>query len=96
MSAAEVTNEIADAIERAGLHPAHAFAVRQCGFLVTEIRWTPSATTSSTSGKAPSTGVSRCIQTPRDSAEVPGPDCGPGGSGGAAGHVRVRVVGGIG
>lgn len=36
-SAAEVTNEIADAIERAGLHPAHAFAVRQCGFLVTKM-----------------------------------------------------------
>lgn len=36
-SAAEVTSEIADAIERAGLHSAHAFAVRQCGFLVTEM-----------------------------------------------------------
>ena len=37
VSAAEVTNEIAEAIERAGLHPAHAFAVRQCGFLLTEM-----------------------------------------------------------
>ena len=37
MTAAEVTNEVAEAIERAGLHPAHAFAVRQCGFLLTQM-----------------------------------------------------------
>jgi len=37
MTAAGITNEIAEAIERAGLHPAHAFAVRQCGFLLTQM-----------------------------------------------------------
>ncbi len=36
MSAAEIANEMATAIEQAGLHPAYVFAVRHCGFLLTE------------------------------------------------------------
>lgn len=37
MSAAEIANEMATAIEQAGLHPAYVFAVRHCGFLLTEM-----------------------------------------------------------
>lgn len=33
---AEVTDTIADLIERTGTHPAYVHAVRVCGFLVTE------------------------------------------------------------
>jgi hypothetical protein len=34
--AAEVANAIAETLEKAGAHPAHVFAVRQCGFLLTD------------------------------------------------------------
>ena len=37
ISAAEIANEIANGIEQTGLHPACAFAVRHCGFLLTEM-----------------------------------------------------------
>jgi len=37
VSAAEIANEMAAAIEQAGLHPAYVFAVRHCGFLLTEM-----------------------------------------------------------
>jgi len=35
VSAAKIPNEMANAIEQAGLHPAFVFAVRDCGFLLT-------------------------------------------------------------
>lgn len=37
LTAAEIANEMANGIEQAGLHPAYAFAVRHCGFLLSEM-----------------------------------------------------------
>ena len=33
---ADVTHVLTEAMERAGVHPAYVFAVRRCGFIVTE------------------------------------------------------------